>query len=977
MTGTFSDLRLTADFALPDGGRFAANGTLDLASREKGYDLSARLFTLNLRTIDSKAPVTSLTARVAAHGLGVAPETMRAAIAADLSTSLWDSVAVDTAAIRANIGGGLVRLQKLYLAGGHAVASATGSFGLARDRRGTLTFRAAVDSLGALNRWLPRSASSVTAVSPRPGVVARAVARARADSARIARATEMQRLISGVPPPKLVVNAPKPVPADTVSGSAYAAGTLTGNIHDFDLRGRAGGENVVVRGNYARRFRSEFAWRNARAATSTLAVGLDADSLSIRGFAFDTLHARLTHAPPGGHVEVAVVEDQHRQYSAAGDYALYRDRKELRIADMRFRFDTAYWSMRRPSTIEWGGPGIRVTAFELRNRGNGRLYANGLLPTEGMADVRLDVDNFPLSNITDIAQTDIAAGGVFTLHGTLTGTSSAPAFRGAFGVTNGVYNGTPVPEIRGTFGYAGRELVAHLDALRPDGRPMTTAGGRVPVDLAFTGVTGNRLLARPMSVDVVGDSLPIDLIPQFTNLVTNVHGRAAGRVALRGTARRPSLTGGVVLDHGTVTIASTGATVRDVGASLRMARDTVFVDSLAGWARGPVRVRGTLDVKHVSEPGFDLYLLARGAELLDDEYGRVRVDAGVALTGPFRGAYLSGAVTVTQGVIYAPEPEGRHVIGAGDPALFNVLDTAAAGDRDLFPPRSPLLADMRMEITLGVDHNTWVRNREANVEIYTDDPLSVRAEQQAFTITGVVTTERGEYDFMSKRFQVKRGSATFIGSPDLNPTLQITGEYQVQVASRGALNIRVLVGGTLRKPRLSLESDAQPPRTQSELLSLLAFGQSTTTLLASGSSSIAGSAATSDLFGVGAQLAAKRLAGVALGTAVDQLEVQAGRAFGTDVFDITPGDVPSGNVVGNILTQTKFEAGKYVDPRTFLNVQEQAARLGLGIEYRTGDGWRFNANIAPRILLGEPRLSSQPFRTVQTYGGFVIKEWRF
>ena len=55
------------------------------------------------------------------------------------------------------------------------------------------------------------------------------------------------------------------------------------------------------------------------------------------------------------------------------------------------------------------------------------------------------------------------------------------------------------------------------------------------------------------------------------------------------------------------------------------------------------------------------------------------------------------------------------------------------------------------------------------------------------------------------------------------------------------------------------------------------------------------------------------------------MELQAGRAFGTDMFDITPGDVPSGNFVGNLLTQTKFEAGKYVNPRTFVSVQEQAS----------------------------------------------------
>jgi translocation and assembly module TamB len=353
----------------------------------------------------------------------------------------------------------------------------------------------------------------------------------------------------------------------------------------------------------------------------------------------------------------------------------------------------------------------------------------------------------------------------------------------------------------------------------------------------------------------------------------------------------------------------------------------------------------------------------------------------LALTGPYNRAYLSGAVTVDQGVIYAPEPQGRHLIGAGDPALFNVLDTTLDAERNLFPPKSPLIANLRMEVTVGVKRNTWVRNREANIEIHTDDPVFVRDEQQAFLITGVVSTDRGEYSFMSKRFQIQRGSAMFIGSPDLNPTLQITGEYQVEVASRGALNIRVVVGGTLKHPNLSLESDAQPPKTQSELLSLLAFGQSTTSLVASTTSSIAGSAATLDLFGVGAQVAARRLASVALGVAVQQVQMQAGRATGVDVFDITPADVPtelvSGRGIGNFFTQTRIEAGKYINPRTFVSVQEQAVNFGGTIEHRTADGWRFNATIEPRLVLLEPTLNSQPFRTVRSYGGFIIREWRF
>ena len=910
---------------------------------------------------------------------------VNATLAADLSTSRWDSIAVDTVAVRLRLANGLADVQRLYAHGAHTAATVSGSFGLVRGRSGTLTYNVATDSLGAFNRWLPRSAGATTAVAPRPGVTANAIRRARADSARVAAATEMERMLTGRPGPGLVVNAPKPVPADTLSGRLAATGTLRGNLYDFDLRGRAYGEQIVARGNFIGAFRSEYAWTNARTPQAKLAIGLDADSVSAMGFAFDTASARVTYAKSGGHVELLVTQDRNRQYSARGDYALYPDRRELQLANLSLRFDTTYWSMPHPSLVTWGSAGVRVDHFALRNRGEGRLLANGLLPTSGVANFTLDIDQFPVSNVSDILQSDVDVAGMLSLHGEMTGTTRDPAFRGAFGVVGAKYNGTPVPELLGTFAYADRALVSHVDAVRPNQKPMTTVDARVPINLALTGVTGPRVLNEPMTVDVVGDSLPIDLLPYATDAVSNVHGHAAGRIAVRGTLAHPTLVGAVTLRNGVTTINATGATISSITADIRMVRDTIYLDSLAGQAKGPVNVRGSLVMgpDKLSEPTFNLALTSRGAELLNNQWGKVQVDADLALKGPFRNATLTGTTTILQGVFYAPEPTGRHMIGAGDPALFNVLDTAVTADQNLFPTQSPLMANLRMEVAVGVRHNTWVGNNEANVEIYTDQPVIVREQGQALTLTGVVTTERGEYRALSKRFQITRGSAIFIGSPDLNPTLQVTGEYQVEVPARGAIDIKVLIAGTLRRPRLSLESDAQPPKTQSELLSLLAFGQSTTSLLAFTSSSIAGSAATMDLFGVGAQVAVRRLAGVALGVAVQQVEIQAGRAFNTDYFDITPGDVPTeigtaaGRTIGNFFTQTKFEAGKYVNPRTFVSGQEQAGRVGATIEHRTGDGWRFNASALPRILLSEPQLNSQPYRTVTAYGGFVLKEWRF
>jgi translocation and assembly module TamB len=978
LTGALRNLRVSADLRLPEGGRLTTRGTLDLASREKAYDLVSSLHTVNLRTVNSKAPVTSLTANAAIRGRGFQLATMNAAVAADLSASRLDTIAVDTLSVRASVANGLANIERLYVLGSHVAANVHGTLGVVKGKSGTITYAVGVDSLGALNRFIPRTPGDTIAIPPRPGVVARAMRRARADSARIAQRTEIERLATGRPAPKLVVDLPSPVPADTLMGTVKAAGTLTGNIEDFSLNGTASGDQIIARGNSIRSFNSYYRWDNARTPAAKLAIGLEASAVSAMGFALDTVSLRGTYAPAGGRLELAVGQGNSRQLSAFGDYVLNTDRKELRLSSFRFQFDTSLWMTPHSAAIRWGGPGVQVDSFELRNRGGGRVYANGLLPTEGVADFRLDVDSFPVGDIIDLAEADIDMTGIISVHGTMGGTTNTPAFRGDFGLTKGTYNQTAVPDLVGRFGYADRQLVAHVDAARDNAKPMMTVDARVPINLALTGATGARMLPEPMSVDLAADSLPLELIPQFTDVISNFHGRAFGRVAMRGTLKRPSLVGQFALLNGTVMLNSTGATFDHMNASIRMANDTVYVDSVAAKAIGDVHLRGTLAVGDWREPAFNLYLTSSGGELMNNDRGKVRVDAGIALTGPFTAAYLSGGARITQGVIYAPEPSGRHLVGAGDPELFNVLDTAITAERDLFPAVSPLLKNLRVDMELSVKRNTWVRNREANVEIYTDDPVAIRAEQQAFALTGVVNTDRGEYNFLSKRFQIKRGSIMFIGSPDLNPTLQITGEYQVQTTR--TLNISVLIGGTLKRPKLALESDAQPPKTQSELLSLLAFGQPTSSLLAFGSSSVAGSAATGDLFGSGAQFAAQRLASVAVGVAIDQVELQAGRAFGTDVLDITPGDVPvfkGGSSIGNFFAQTRIEAGKYINGRTFIGLQEQGGQPGASIEHRTADGWRFNASMAPRIILREPTLTAQPYRTTRSFGGFIIREWRF
>jgi len=492
-------------------------------------------------------------------------------------------------------------------------------------------------------------------------------------------------------------------------------------------------------------------------------------------------------------------------------------------------------------------------------------------------------------------------------------------------------------------------------------------------------------------VRLVADSVPLALIPNFTAAVTDVAGIARANVAVAGTLKKPELRGGITITDAQARLAATGTYLTNVNGSVRMKGDTIYVDSIAGNSNGAVRLAGSLAVGDWKEPSFNLTFKAVDAQLINNDRGEVHSNVDLTITGPFAHARVNGTVQVVHGVLYIPESTGKTLVNAGDPQLFSVVDTSVAMERELFPAQSALFKGLEMNVALSVARGTWVRSRDANVEVYTEEPLQISVEGDALTLTGAVNADRGEYSYLSRRFQITRGSALFIGTPDLNPTVQVTAEYQVKTAANVTL-IRVLVAGTLQKPRISLESNAQPPLSQSDLLSFLAFGESTGSLLQFGSGLGAGIQGSNVV-----NLAGTRLAGVALGVALDELEGQAARSLGVDVLNITPGDFPAFQISGlsQFLRATEIEAGRYVSPSTFVSVvttpgvftcagavrssnsNSSCAVPGATLQYRTNKGYRFETSLSPRYILQPPTLDGQTAAGTSQFGAFVIREWRF
>jgi translocation and assembly module TamB len=981
--GPIDALVVDTRLALPGGGTFALNGTVDFQSKELGYDVRVASTELNLSRVVSGMPTTSLTGGGAARGRGFKPATMYSELSFAFGPSSLDTIAVDSVNVQATIANGLANVARAELRATGAQVDVAGQFGLDVSHSGSLTYAVQVDSLGTLAPYIPALGADTGTVAPRPKLAAEILRRALADSARIDKQTEVARAISGAPPARVQVDTPVAIPRGLVAGSLNAKGTIVGSLDRFTLEGTLSGTGIVARGNAARHVQATYSWVDARTANAKMNVALTADTVSAYGFAFDSVTADLSYAKPSGTVAVRIRQGSERDYGLRGDFTLDNARNELRLSDVTLRFDTTTWRTTHPAAIRWGGRGIEVVNLELRSGPTQRLYANGTLPTSGPADFELAVTNFNVANIADLLQSDLQVTGIVSFDAHVKGTAESPRVNGTLSLVDATYKGTAVPNVSGTFDYADQQLAVNATAVDSTGRKLATINGTVPINLALSGVTGSRLLDLPINVSLVSDSLPIDLIPKLTDAVTNVKGRAIGNVRVGGTLKRPVLNGEVTLVDGQFTLAATGATFRDVNGHVRMTGDSVFVDSVTAMSGGPLRLSGTLGIGNWREPAFNLFLTAKEAVVLDDKRGKIYASAGLRISGPFDSAYVSGQVTVTHGVFYIPESSGKQLVAAGDPALFAVIDTSIASQRDIFPAQSPLLANLKVDVDLVVQRNTWVRSRDANVEIFTDGPLRVSVLGDALTLVGAVDADNGEYTFMSKRFQIKRGSALFIGSPDLNPTLQITAEYVVKQPT-GATNIQVLIGGTLKNPLLSLTSDAQPPLSQSDLLSYLAFGSSSGTLLQFNQTSLTQGG---NLINV----ASARLAGVALGEALNQVEGDAARSLGVDVFNITPGDVPvlaGQSGLTQFVTGTEVEAGKYLNPSTYATVIVTPGAFvlnggglkvppGVSLTHRTSKGYRYEVSYGPRYVLNPPTLSGQTVSGIGQLGAFVIREWRF
>ncbi|MEZ0336302.1 MAG: translocation/assembly module TamB domain-containing protein [Gemmatimonadales bacterium] len=585
--------------------------------------------------------------------------------------------------------------------------------------------------------------------------------------------------------------------------------------------------------------------------------------------------------------------------------------------------------------------------------GSGTLRLAGTLPAKQPGQMSLEVLGLDLRDLYGLLQRDTTGvSGEVGLDLQVSGTAEAPLMRGTARVGAAKFGEFRAPFVQGVLNYADRRLDANLDLWRT-GEQVLEVEAHLPVDLALQKVEDRRL-PGPLSVRAHSDSVDLAILEALTPAVRQVSGQLAADVQVGGTWDDPRLQGQINIRDGAMTLPGLGVRFGSVRGGALLQGDSIILRDLALTSGGgKLVVGGSVRLEELARPIMDLAFRA-------DQFQAMQVRNFITLTatgdlqlrGPVLGSILTGTLLANSGVIYFADLINKRVINLDDPTIADLIDTTligrdelAAGFQNKFLD-SLLIRDLR--VNMGSD--VWLRSAEANIQLEGD--VRVSKSGQTYQPTGTLNAPRGSYTLIigpvARDFTVTRGEVRYFGN--LDAALDIEARHVVRPVRGDEIPVIAHIEGTLRQPKLTLESTFRPPISETDLVSYLITGYpaNEATRLGQAGALETGLAYFSSVLSSELERALIQ----DIGVPIDLIEIRPGVATGAGTGSVT--QLAAGWQIGRKSFVT-LNAGFCPDFSQF-----SYENIGASFEFRFSREWRMQSTIEPSIqsCTGLTRLTS-------------------
>ena len=894
--GYLRDLLVRADL-VTEAGRLTLESRFDARSPFTSYQVHTEAYDFNPLEVAPWLPEgTVLSGSFDLRGEGGDLRTAELVGSIGLRESRLAELAVDTVSVELRISGGIVTVDRVQGRIGGVTVEAAGQLAVAGDggpEEVRVSFE--TESLEGL-RPLVRGGDMIAGDT----------------------LTALERQIlefEGIDPDTL------PMLAEVlVSGRMAGELTVTGSLENLSVTGRAALEDAFYVGDGVGQAEVSFSATGLFSPEREVSAQIDAGAISVFEREFDAVSVNLRYREPSGNLSVFLVRSPEESYS--GRLALDNEGevRTLHLDELVFRFPGERWNLGGPATISWDPDGLTFRDFRMRRPGVGgmRLQAQGRIPLDGEADFRLEAEALDISWIAHLLQLDEVLEGVVDLELDVVGTDDEPVMDLALSTDGLRFRDYVVDQLEAEVVYIGRSAAGDV-AVWNDSIQVLTLVGEVPLDLSFNPVE-ERFPEEVIDLVVVSDRLPLSLVMAPFPGYEDVEGTISGRVDVGGTSRSLAPQGQVAVEGGGAFLGGLGVRYEDVSGTLDWFPDGRLELAMSARALGTAAVEGAVTLTTVLDPGFDLVIRFDEFQAMNRRDVTGLVSGDLRLEGSFARPVISGDLFVDEGTLFYEE--FQRAAGVADLfferatglADLAAVDPTSLGTRPFIAGESPFLQNIRMEnTTLTARRDNWIRSELMNVELEGGLDLLYDRQTQDLALVGALQAVRGSLAFgprgLRKQFQVDGGTVRFLGTPGVNPDLDLTASEPVRTPEGDRLTIIAEITGTLVSPRVALRSD-EAGITEDDLLSYLWFGRPTYALTA-GQSDAVGAGMTLGLSGISSELGAVMTQGLGLDF-LDYLSITQ--------QDLGPAGALGSSDVRAALGTTVVETGFYVADDMFLTL---------------------------------------------------------
>jgi autotransporter translocation and assembly factor TamB len=772
-----------------------------------------------------------------------------------------------------------------------------------------------------------------------------------------------------------------------VAGSATLDGTLSGNAESLVTNGTLDGSNLAIGANNALDLDSQYTVTipALQVANAKVEATTDATFVKIGGTELNSVKATTTYNQKTLDFTTNLKE-KTRELDATGTVIFHPDHQELHLPTLAVRTQGVEWRTAAGSeaTVKYGQErvefeNLRLVSADQSLDVNGTLALGTGAPT-GAIDVK--ASNVDLQQLETLALQNQGLTGRLNADVTIAGSTASPAITGKVQVTSGGFQNYHYQSLAANIDYKGARV--GLDAtLQQSATESITAKGSVPTSLFKASPTGEHVEPAPddaIDLQVKSSAIDLALLQGFTHQITNVAGTLEVDVHLTGSGRDPHAEGFIDIKNGVFGVPAAGETFTGLTTRIELQREVVKIPAFELLDRHgeKLRVAGEL-AAHSRQPGsVNVSIESDNFEIINNELGDVQVQTALKLTGELRRPQLVGDVRLDAArvevdkvleLFYSPyaqqglpdvpsaertaessgsaeEATKRALSQAGESAAPPGAEEKAAADQEQAPAPSGLAAALALNVHLVASDNLVLRGDSlrpggptgtalGDINITVGGDLHINKKPDGpVTIVGTVNTVRGTYDFQGRRFDLARdGTIRFIGTPTINPLLDITATRKIPDTG---VEARIHITGTPQAPQLELTSN--PPLEESDILALIVFNRPVNELGSGERSSLAATAG-----------------GIATGFIAQPLGESIGKALDLDLFEITT-NTENGDL-GAAIT-----LGQQVNQRTFFKVYQQfgtRTATEFQLEYQIARFLRAAVSAAPETTGAANRLNER------------------